>query len=84
VEKVDDKPAAKRARVGEDEENVGPTPAPKKRDGVEEEDDEDEDEDEDEAGGSDLDDESTFPITHEISLKDHTKVRFQLYYPRMY
>ncbi|KAG8734957.1 hypothetical protein FRC11_003561, partial [Ceratobasidium sp. 423] len=81
--KVDDKPAAKRARVGEngpeDEDEVGPMPASgpgpstKKKDGAEEDNDEDDDED-DGAGDSDLDDESTFPITHEITLKDHTKV----------
>ncbi|KAG9101497.1 hypothetical protein FS749_006400 [Ceratobasidium sp. UAMH 11750] len=74
-------PPAKRARVGEDQvveqddnEDVGPMPAPgpRQNNGVEE-DDEDGD-DEDEGGGVDDLDESTFPITHEISLKDHTKV----------
>ncbi|CAE6520445.1 unnamed protein product [Rhizoctonia solani] len=78
--KVDDKPAAKRARVGENvpeeegDEQAGPQPGPgpstKKQDGAEEDDD---DEDEDSGAESDLDDESTFPITHEITLKDHTK-----------
>ncbi|KDN39590.1 hypothetical protein RSAG8_08746, partial [Rhizoctonia solani AG-8 WAC10335] len=78
--KVEDNPAAKRARIGEnvpEEDDEGPMPLPgpgpsaKKQDGVE--DDEDED-DEDDGVDSDLDDESTFPITHEITLKDHTKV----------
>ncbi|CUA77481.1 WD repeat-containing protein 70 [Mus musculus] [Rhizoctonia solani] len=78
--KVDDKPVAKRARVGEnvpeeEDDEVGPMPAPgpstEKQDGAEEDED---DGDEDDEAESDLDDESTFPITHEISLKDHTKV----------
>lgn len=76
-------PPAKRARVGEDngpeaddeDEDVGPKPAsgpsakPTSDAG-----DSDEDSDDDDAGADDLDDESTFPISHEITLKDHTKV----------
>ncbi|KAB5594310.1 Transcription factor protein [Ceratobasidium theobromae] len=75
VGKADEKPVTKRARVDEvEQDDVGPMPAPsKKPDQVGNEDD-DSDDDDDDAGASDLEDESTFPITHEISLKDHTKV----------
>ncbi|KAG8710453.1 hypothetical protein FRC09_000135 [Ceratobasidium sp. 395] len=49
-----------------------PASGPRQDDGAEvDEDDDDEDSD---GGVDDLDDESTFPITHEITLKDHTKV----------
>lgn len=72
-------PPAKRARVveseaAEDEQDLGPKPksAPEPQPDSEVEEDDDDDED---SGADDLDDESTFPISHEISLKDHTKVR---------
>ncbi|KAG9128302.1 hypothetical protein FRC07_001237 [Ceratobasidium sp. 392] len=77
-------PPAKRARVDEDqvveeeegEDDTGPMPAapgPRQDNGVEED---NEDDDDDDAEGSidELEDESTFPITHEITLQDHTKV----------
>jgi hypothetical protein len=81
--KAEDKPAAKRARVGENvseaqDDEVGPSAAPgpgpstNQDDGSEKSDSDDDDEDGG-AADSDIDDESTFPITHEITLKDHTK-----------
>lgn len=81
--KADEKPVTKRARVDEvEQDDVGPMPAPsKKPDQVGNEDD-DSDDDDDDAGASDLEDESTFPITHEISLKDHTKVGFDRLYEK--
>lgn len=66
---TDDVPAAKRARVDDQEEGPvpGPSSAPQK---------DVEDDDDDDDGGEESDeDESSFPVTHEISLKDHTKVR---------
>ncbi|QRV90933.1 WD domain, G-beta repeat protein [Ceratobasidium sp. AG-Ba] len=76
-------PPAKRARVEEDQvsehetddEDIGPKPASASgpQDNGVEQDDDDDDEDGD-GGEDDFEDESALPITHEISLKDHTKV----------
>jgi hypothetical protein len=72
-------PPAKRARVidgeaAEDEQDVGPKPMPALGPQPDSDAEEDDDDDGEDSGADDLDDESTFPITHEISMKDHTKV----------
>ncbi|ELU41479.1 transcription factor [Rhizoctonia solani AG-1 IA] len=79
--KGDENPAAKRARVGENvpeveqDDEVGPVPPPSLTNkGDAGKVDESDDEQDEGAEDSDPDDESTFPITHEITLKDHTKV----------
>ncbi|KAF8707645.1 Transcription factor, partial [Rhizoctonia solani] len=79
--KGDENPAAKRARVGENvpeveqDDEVGPMPPPSLTNkGDASKVDESDDEQDEGAEDSDPDDESTFPITHEITLKDHTKV----------
>ncbi|GAB1519297.1 hypothetical protein RhiTH_002363 [Rhizoctonia solani] len=79
--KGDENPAAKRARVGENvpeveqDDEVGPVPHPSLANkGDAGKVDESDDEQDEGAEDSDPDDESTFPITHEITLKDHTKV----------
>ncbi|KAF8761823.1 Transcription factor [Rhizoctonia solani] len=78
--KGDENPAAKRARVGENvpevelDDEVGPVPLRLCKQGRCGKVDESDDEQDEGAEDSDPDDESTFPITHEITLKDHTKV----------
>lgn len=76
-------PPAKRARVEDqvsehetDDEDIGPKPAaaPGPQDNGVEQGNDDDDGDDADGDEDDLEDESTFPITHEISLKDHTKV----------
>lgn len=64
------------AEADDEDEDVGPKPAPgPSAKPASDADDSDEDDDDD-TGADDLEDESTFPITHEITLKDHTKVSF--------